>query len=143
MLFGMNDGERPSSDDRSGWPHPFVAKDWVEVRDRFATAFARYPDGAYLVDILDTVLDNGFASKLAVTTSMHDLVIVDRPISEPPLDVLIVRAPTSIHRPNDGNVLIEYLAVSNRNTAVERPAAEAVTLFWRFVQEKLGLAPPR
>jgi hypothetical protein len=138
----VTDGEQPSSDGRAGWPHAFVEKDWVDVRDRFATAFARYRDGIYLVDILDTVVANGFMSKLALTTSMHDLVIVDRPIPTPPFDVLIVRAPTSNHPPREGNVLIEYLAVSNRNAAVERPAAEAVPLFWRFVQAKLGISPP-
>ena len=140
--FAMTDGERPSSDGRAGWPHAFVEKDWAEVHDRFATAFARYPGGAYLVEIIDSVVSNGFGSKLAVTTSMHDLLIVDRPIPAPPLDVVIVRAPTSIHPPSEGNVLIEYVAVSNRNTAVERPAAEAVPLFWRFMQEKFGIHPP-
>ena len=71
---------------------------------------------------------------------MHDLVIVPHPVPEPPIYVLIVRAPGSLHPPKQGSVLIEYLAASGQNTSIERPTTEAVGLFWRFVQEKFGVS---
>jgi hypothetical protein len=92
-----------------------------------------------MLEIIESVIASGRESDLAVTTSMHDLVVVGRPVPDPPMDVLIVRAPGSLHPPAAGNVLIEYQAVSGRNTHSERPTAEAVALFWRYSSEKLGV----
>ena len=72
---------------------------------------------------------------------MHDLMVAVTPVSAPPLDVVAVRAPGSIHAPSTGNVLVEHLAHSGRNDAIERPQLDAVRLFWRFVIEKLGVLP--
>jgi hypothetical protein len=124
-----------------GWRYPFRAKPWSEVRDFEASVWGGHSEGQYLVAIIDSVMASGVAEQLAVSTSMHDLVVVAQPVPEPEMDVLIVRSPSSLHPHQPGSVLIEYLAVSGRNTSIERPAADAVRLFWRFVQEKFGVVP--
>ena len=122
-----------------GWPYPFREKPWADVRDFELAVFKDRPDGLYLVEICESVLASGVADQLAVCTSMHDLMVVGRPLPEPDMDVLFVRAPGSLRPPKTNHVLIEYLAVSGRNTSIERPTHDAVRLFWRFVQEKFGV----
>jgi hypothetical protein len=125
---------------RLGWRSQFIERPWAEIRELESRVRWEDNSGRYLVDIIDSVDASGVAAELAGTTSMHDLVVVNRPVPEPPMDVLVVRAPTSLTRPSNGCVLIEYLAVSGNNTSIERPAADAVSLFWRFVAEKFGIA---
>ncbi|MFC7597545.1 hypothetical protein ACFQU3_19675 [Terrabacter sp. GCM10028922] len=74
---------------------------------------------------------------------MHDLIVVAAPIPEPPYGVVAVRAPGSPRRPREGHVLIEHLSVTGHDDKIERPVAEAVPLFWRFMIEKFGVAPLR
>jgi hypothetical protein len=114
---------------------------WAEVRDFEAAVFQDRAEGQYLLAIIDSVMASSVSDQLAVTTSMHDLVIAPHPVPDPPMDVLIVRAPGSLHPPKQGSVLIEYLAVSELNTSIERPTTDAVGLFWRFLQEKFEVAP--
>jgi hypothetical protein len=124
---------------RLGWQHQFIERSWTDLREFEAAVWGNVPAGQYLLEIIDSVIASGQADHLAVTSSMHDLVVVDRPIPDPPMDVLIVRAPGSLHPPSSGCVLIEYQAVSGRNTRIERPSADALPLFWRFVSEKYGV----
>jgi len=123
-----------------GWRYPLLGRAWAEVRGFEAAVFQEHTEGKYLLAIIDSIIASGVSDQLAVTTSMHDLVIAPHPVPEPPIDVLIVRAPGSLHPPEQGSVLIEYLAVSGRNTSIERPTTEAMGLFWRFVQEKFGVS---
>jgi hypothetical protein len=74
---------------------------------------------------------------------MHDLVVAPRPIDEPSLDVVIVRAPGSLNEPPADMVRIEHLAVSGSNTSIDRPQTEAVALFWRFVEIEFGIRQAR
>jgi hypothetical protein len=74
---------------------------------------------------------------------MHDLIVVPKPIAEPPYGVVAVRAPNSIHPPRDNHVLIEHLSVTGHDDRIERPAADAVPLFRRFMIEKFGVQPAR
>lgn len=53
------------------------------------------PTGGYLLDIIDSVVERGAQDVLALTTSMHDLVVAPAPADDPPLDVVIVAAPGS------------------------------------------------
>lgn len=124
---------------RLGWQHEFHERSWTELLTFHAQIWAKVPDGQYLVDIIESVIASGRSHDLAVTSSMHDLVVVGRPVPAPPMDVLVVRAPGSLHRSSPGNVLIEYEAVSGRDTRIERPVGEAVALFWRLVSEKFGV----
>ena len=83
----------------------------------------------------------GADGDLAVFTSMHDLMVVSQPIPEPPVQLVAVRAPSSLAKVSDGCVLIEHLSIKGRNDRIVRPVAEAVPLFWRFMIEKFGVDP--
>lgn len=122
-----------------GWQHEFRERSWPELLDFHAPIWAKAPEGQYLVHIIESVIASGRSDDLPVTSSMLDLVVVGRPVPDPPMDVLFVRAPGSLHRPKKGYVLIEYEAVSGRDTRIERPVADAVKLFWRLVAEKFGI----
>jgi hypothetical protein len=56
--------------------------------------------------------------------------------------MIAVRAPSSLRHAPAGQVRIEHLSSTGRNESVDRPPAEAVALFWRFVIEKYGIKPP-
>ena len=122
-----------------GWNHPFLERSWSDVRDFEAEVLAGHERGQYLLAIIDSVLCSRAADLLAVSTSMHDLVVVTRPLPDPPMDVIIVRAPASLFEPANGFVRIDFVTVSGRNTRIDRPEAEAVRLFWRFVDEEFGI----
>jgi hypothetical protein len=109
----------------------------------FAGMARRHPGFGYMAAVTDSVLTSGSAGLLAGCTSMHDLIVVGMPVPSPPYDVIVVRAPGSPHPPRPGQVLIEHLACTGRNDRIERPAAQAVPLFWRFVIEKYGVHPAR
>lgn len=95
----------------------------------------------YLAAVAESVRDSEAARSLAGTTSMHDLVVTSTPVVEPPLDVVIVRVPSSLHRPSAGHVLIEQHSLTGHDDRIERPVAEAMPLFWRFMIEKFGVHP--
>ena len=120
----------------------FKPRDWADIRSFLAGMAAQHAKFGYLVDIVDSVVDGGRASVLCATTSMHDLIVATVPLPEPPFDVIAVRAPGSLYPPADGNVVIQHLSPTGRNDRIERPAAEAVALFWRFAIEKFGTEPP-
>jgi hypothetical protein len=65
----------------------------------------------YLLEIVDSVADSSAASELLGTTSMHHLVVGIAPL-EPHLEVIIVRAPTSLH-PATSGVRIEHRRVTS------------------------------
>lgn len=78
--------------------------------------------------ISDSVLARGAEDVLAVTTSMHDLLVPMHPVAESPIDVVAVRAPKSMPSASPGMVQIEYLGGTGRDTVLERPQGEAVLL---------------
>jgi len=43
----------------------------------------RDPAFSYLVDVVDSIATSGLADDLAGSTSMHDLMVVPRPIQNP------------------------------------------------------------
>jgi hypothetical protein len=120
----------------------FRPRPWMDIREFLGGMAADHDEFGYLVDIVDSVIEGGREEALCATTSMHDLCVASAPVQEPPLDVLVVRAPGSLYAPASGNVLIEHLSVTGRNDRIERPASEAVPLFWRFAIEKFGVIPP-
>jgi hypothetical protein len=127
-----------------GWNYPFVAEPWPELRHRYQDLLVQHDGYRSLVDIVTSVEESGRASQLAGTTSMHDLVVAAEPIPDPPMDVIIVRAPAgTLGAAAPGMVLIEHQAISGRNDRIQRPPEEAVALFWRFVQEKFGISLSR
>ena len=90
-----------------GWPHPFRERSWADVSLFEREVWGKDSRGRYLLDIIDSVIVSGVADELAVTTSMHDLIIVGRPVPDPPMDVLFVRAPGSLRAPTSGHVRVE------------------------------------
>ena len=54
--------------------------------------------------------------------------------------MVAVRSPKSFRiKSEPGCVLIEHLTCSGHDERIERPASEAVPLFWRFMIEKYGI----
>ena len=124
-------------------PYPFKPVPWAYIDERFAEFAASHPEFSHMSAIVQSVRSVGAENDLAAHTSMHDLIVLAQPIPDPPYDVVAVRAPSSLTRPSDGCVVIEYLSVTGRNDRIERPASAAVALFWRFMIEKFGVDPTR
>jgi hypothetical protein len=53
----------------------------------------------YMSEIAKSVIAMDATKALAACTSMHDLIVVQVPIPEPPYGVVVVRAPGSLHPP--------------------------------------------
>ncbi len=124
------------------WAYEFRPTSWSDLRARYTELSEIDQRFRYLLDVVDSVEDAGLGDSMAASTSMHDLVVADLPLTDVPLEVIVVRAPSSPDPPKPGQVLIEHLSHTGRNDRIERPAADAVPLFWRFVQEKWGLTAP-
>jgi len=123
-----------------GWRSAFIERTWSEVRAFLdAVNWDQRPD--YLFEIIDSVVATGASRLLAVTTSMHDLVITLKPVADPPNDVVVVRAPGSLRAAMQGGIRIEHLSVSGDDTALERPVDEALQLFWQFIDAEFGIRP--
>jgi hypothetical protein len=98
---------------------------------------------SYLTRVVRSIALSDAADRLGAITSMHDIVVAREPAEEPPVEVVIVRAPGSLYPPSDGAVRIDYLTANGPNEEHERPERDAVPLFWRLVGEKWGIASDR
>ena len=126
-----------------GWRYEIIERDWSEVRATLEVVDWHDDDGQYLLDVIDSVLEVGADEVLALSTSMHDLMVAPRPVSSPPLDVVVVAAPGSGRSHAAGTVRIDHIAVNGPNTEIERPADQAVPLFWRVLWEEFGITAVR
>jgi len=124
-----------------GWPYPVKQTPWDEIDARFTGFATMNPTFEHMAAIVRSVRAVGAESDLAAFTSMHDLMVASRPIPEPPVELVAVRAPSSMAKVSEGCVVIEHLSVTGRNDQIERPVADAVPLFWRFMIEKFGVDP--
>ena len=123
------------------WPYPFRPTPWEDLA-RFLGELAEvHHELGHMAAVADSVVASGSADSLAGCTSMHDIVVVATPVREPPYDVVVVRAPGSLHPPRAGCVLIEHLTGTGRDDAIEHPTTDAVPLFWRFMIQKFGVYP--
>ncbi len=119
---------------------PRGEQQWEEVRAFLGSVFADQPRAGYLLAIIDDVLAIGADEVLAMATSMHDLVIAPKPMGDPRVDVVVVRAPSSLAPAAEQDLVrIDHLSASGRSTSIERPRADAVALFWRFMREEFGI----
>lgn len=124
-----------------GWPYPLRPKPWADIAVFLRGTADRDPSFRHMADVVESVIRSDAAELLAGCTSMHDLVVVPRPLPDPPLGAVIVRAPGSLVDPRLGEVIIEHTSVTGHQDLIARPVAEAVPLFWRFVIEKYGIQP--
>ena len=120
---------------------PFQPEPWQEISAFLSQMAARHPQYAHMAAVADSVIASGVAGQLAGTTSMHDILVVTVPPPDPPYDLIAVRAPSSVRNPSPEQVIIEHRSCTGHNDLIERPATEAVRLFWRFVIIKYGIHP--
>lgn len=100
-----------------------------------------HPEFGYMVDVVDSIMASDVRDELAGCTTMHDLLVVPRPIAPPPYDVIRVCSPSSLRAVPDGCVVVEHHAATGNDERIGLPAYEAVHLFWQFVMEKYGIVP--
>lgn len=128
---------------KEGHVPPFRGRPWREIRQGYVER--TWPELQPLIDVVESVLIHGGAERLVATTSMDDLWVARRKDDGPAssVDLIKVRAITSMRPVNRGEVVIEHTSPSGQVEAITRPGAEAVPLFWRFVREKWGIEPWR
>ncbi|MEV6073226.1 hypothetical protein AB0L82_42345 [Nocardia sp. NPDC052001] len=123
------------------WTGDFHDVSWAEVAEVYRVMSDRYPEFRHMTDIVDSVLRSGCDLQLAGQTSMHDLVVTSRPISTPPIEEVVVRAPGSLVPVADGTVVIDGLSDLGNAKRVTAPVDEAVTLFWQYIAASFGVTP--
>jgi hypothetical protein len=125
------------------WAYPFRERPWAEIRSFLGGMAASHLEFGYMVDVIDSVIDSGADELHAGDTSMHDVMVVPRPIRPHARELIAMRAPGSL-RPatTAGHVRIEHLSSTGHNDCIDRPPSEAAPLFWTFVIEKYGIRPP-
>lgn len=126
---------------RLGWRFPLDDLDWRRARQRLTSVNWAADADRYPVAIIDSVLAVGADRLLALTVSMHDLIVAPRPADSAPVDVVVVSARGSLRRHPVGTVRIDWLEVNGRSESVVGPASQAVPLFWAMVGSHFGLRP--
>ncbi|CAM4479167.1 hypothetical protein NONI108955_33145 [Nocardia ninae] len=123
------------------WTGEFHDVSWTEVARFFRAISDSYPDFQHLTDIVDSIRGSGCDHQLAGQMSMHDLIVTTRPIPEPPIEEVVVRAPGSLVPVPEGAVVIDCLSDASRANRIVAPVSEAVPLFWRFATASFGVTP--
>ena len=121
------------------WPYKIKPREWSSLLAFYEEVAQTSPDFEHLAAIVRSVVASGVSEQLAAITSMHDLLVALNPLGDEPHEVVVVRAPGSIHPPKSGEVVIEHLTHTGRDDVIARPVGESVGLFWRFVAEKFGV----
>lgn len=120
-----------------GFPHTFRSTPWADILERTL----REPSLSYLTPMVQSIADSPAASQLAGALWVNQLAVVQAPVGDAPLDVLIVSAVDEGNtRDEVTRVSVVHTTVTGRNDGIERPLDDAVALFWRFVVEKFGVA---
>jgi hypothetical protein len=114
-----------------GWPYPFKPQSWVDIAHHWDDLPETF---GHMAALVASIRESSAAELLVGITSMHDLVVAIAPATEPPLEVLRVYA-----LPAPGVVRIEHQSLTGHDDLIERPAADIVSLFWRFVSYKFGI----
>jgi hypothetical protein len=120
----------------------FTAIAWTDIAARFNHVARGHPEFQYMADITASVLAWQAADRLAGLTSMDDLVVTALPIPQSPIDMVVVRSPSSGCVRAEA-VLIEHRSRAGHDEWIVRPSRDAVALFWRFMTEKFGVRPIR
>lgn len=123
-----------------GWPYVVRGSDWSALVREYEHAPATV---APVARIVASVASSGRGDELLFATSMWDLIVTPSPGSEPPIDVVAVRGAMGMAHVHEDLIVIEHMPLVGMADRIERPADEAVPLFWRFVSEKYGIEPSR
>jgi hypothetical protein len=126
----------------AGYPYEFDAQPWDSILSTVKELSQTQPSLDYLVAIALSVIESGASAQIAGALWMMDLAVAELPVQTAPIDLIVVRGPSSLDRAPVGLVRIEHLTVSGHNDVIDRPYADAVPLFWRFVSEKFGVMKP-
>ena len=117
------------------FPYEFAnPQDWATIAEKL---YGDAPQFEHLRAIVQSVMDAGLDDKLAVKTSMFDLLVTERPVRPQPFELIKVYSP---NQRTPDSVEIEHLSITGRNDRIIRPVSETVPLFWRFVSEKFGVS---
>lgn len=118
------------------FPHTFRSTPWPDILERTR----REPSLSYLTPLVQSIAESPAASQLAGALWVNQLAVVEAPVRDAPLDVLIV---SPVQGGNAGDevtrVSVVHTTVSGRNDAIDRPLDDTVVLFWRFAIEKFGV----
>jgi hypothetical protein len=118
----------------------FPVRPWEDIL-RFYRGIA--DDGgtwiAPMLDIAQSVTDEGATEDLLAHTSMHDLVVTIPP-RRAQTETDFVRVELLSHQ---RGVRIWHRPLVGLADDLTRPSDEAVSLFWRFMIEKYGIHPAR
>ena len=127
-----------------GWRHPFRQESWAALGVRYEALAAGDERYRPLGLIVRSVIEGEATGVLAGCTSHDDLMVVPVPIEDPPYGFVRVRLLESRRGPlARERIVIEHLSVTGHDEKLERPAADAVPLFWRFMIEKFGVVAVR
>ncbi len=77
-----------------GWNYPIREGRWDEVQASLCDMARAHSEFAHMARIADSVVLSGLADALAVTTSIHDLIVTPTPVPAPPFAVVAVRSPS-------------------------------------------------
>jgi hypothetical protein len=118
---------------------PFRVKPWADI-------VAFYDDllrgGATFVEpmlaLSRSVILESATEQIGGHTSMHDLVVTSLPVTAPPLDYVRVSLVPWTER-----VIVRHESATGHSDAIERPTADLLPVFWRFMIEKYGVHPVR
>ena len=113
-----------------GHPYDFTPRSWDELARE-----SESESHSYARPIIESIRQSNVSDQLAGALWLGGLAVAAVPITGPPIELLRVSAP----RP--GIVRILHQTHTGRNDEIDRPAADAVALFWRFTSEKFGVKP--
>ncbi|NYI92937.1 hypothetical protein HNR02_006312 [Amycolatopsis endophytica] len=121
-----------------GWLYPFRPRPWAGIAAEFHQIAAARPEYEYMAGVVDSVLESDVP--LLGATASGDLIVVDRPVPRAPWGAVVVSGPWSQRAVMvPGWVRVEHVGAEGE--IAERPVAEAVPLFWRFVTAGFGVVP--
>lgn len=119
---------------QGGFPYPIVHDDWDLL-------LSEYLDGPPFVraspvtEVVRSITRSPARTELRYTTSMWTLLVSPEPGTPAPVDAVHIRETED----RDGTIVIEHLPLVGIADRIERPAADAVPVFWRFMKEKYGI----
>lgn len=134
------DAEYPSVMRTGGWSYTVHRQDWQGLVEQYATLPSAM---APVAQIVASVAVSGRSEDLVFATSMWDLIVTPSPVDTPPIDVVVVRGAMGLRKVPADHIVVEHMPLVGQADRIERPASEAVPLFWRFMIEKYGIAPKR